>query len=136
MVIRRGTIAVVANSKVFGAMEISNKAFEVGVMELGGAGRKLGKSGNGISDIQTAGDIAVHQFTEKGAKREVSFVFKFAVFRRAFCGTTSTITKERFVHFVYAVFREGRRRSVTRFSNGKIIFPFMGSNDAVNVVGA
>ena len=60
MVIRRGTIAVVANSKVFGAMEISNKAFEVGVMELGGAGRKLGKSGDGISDIQTAGDIAVH----------------------------------------------------------------------------
>ena len=125
-----------ANTPMFGAMEIFDNAFEERVVEFSWSGCKFGECGDGISDIESTGDIAVHEFAKKGAIRETLFLFKFAMCRGAFKRSTSASAEEGFVQLVDTIFWERRSRAIVRLSEGGIIFPIMGANDTIYVVCA
>ena len=63
-------------------------------------------------------------------------MFKLAMFRCAFLRAASTCTNEGFVQFVNTVVRKKVSGAITRFTDGEFVFPTVGANDAINVVGA
>ena len=64
------------------------------------------------------------------------FLFKLAMFRRAFERAACASAEEGFIQLVDTVFGERGSRAIIRLSKRGIIFPIMGANDSINVVGA
>ena len=76
MVFRSRTGAVVSNPQVFGAVKVSNEAFEVGIMEFRWACGELRKCGDSICNIGAITSICEHKFSKHSAIGESHGIFE------------------------------------------------------------